>query len=845
MKRERKCYEMILLFSILQNKKIKKSVMKHLITILLFTLTFNVYSQEENLLYSTFIGGSNVDVMECIATDQYGNIYIYGHTNSSDFPITDSAYQKSYNGGGNDLILMKYTSEMKLVWSTFIGGNDTEYPKNIKCNKDYLWIVADTRSYNFPVTNDAFQKNLKSDYDGAFMKFSLDGELLYSSFIGSSSYDVADDIVIDEEENIWFTGRTYNDDFPVTKDAEQYYSLDGVNSYIAKFDKNGKIIYSSFLAGNGDDFAMDIAFNKKSNLIAITGYTTSDDFPIKGKAISSNKLGDGFDTFVTYFDMSGKKVWSSYFGGTGSDFGEHITEDIEGGFVFRSFTNSPEIMTPFNKNQKINPGDYSSYIANINEKGEMLWGTFYGGSQTDSESGINNKGGGLSINKTGDIVISGYTRSKDIPISNIAFQSKLKGSVDATIAVFKDNGSIRYSSYLGGSDTDTGRDILFTEDKLIVVGFTLSSDFPTTDDAQFPTYIGEVDGFISVFGISESCNAEFNSEVGFSNLKLHTNKPVFEEDLFRLTDLYEFDLGYMFYNEKVNLAGGFQSEFSFLFSAGTERALERSFAPTGLLADSSLPGADGIAFIIAGGLPTEFSGDGGGIGYNGINNAIAIEIDLWGNDEYNDPNGNHLAVQIPDKKGVLKTKHTDQTTVYMNKDILTILSDSTQNYTCRVEYQNHNLKIYLNESDKPTKLIVQLADFPLEEYITLDKGSNGYVGLTSSTGIAAEYHDITHWDLCTLREPQVINSVLSEKSNDIAVYPNPLEDILSIDLPVATSEELKIVITDYLGREVYSRNTYATSSKIELNLSTLLSGVYNISVIEGKNNIYTSKVVKR
>lgn len=734
---------------------------------------------------------------------------------------------------------------MQLVWSTFIGGDDVEYPKNLKCNKDYLWIAADTRSRNFPITNDAFQKTLSSDYDGAIMKFSLDGELLYSSFIGSSGYDVVDDIVIDSEENIWFTGRAYGSDFPVTKDAEQNTSLNGVDSYITKFDKNGKIIYSSFLGGNGDDFAMDIALNMKSNLIAITGYTTSDDFPIIGKALFPKKLGSGYDTFVTFFDMSGKKVWSSYFGGTDNDFGEHITENNDGGFFFRSFTNSKEILTPFNTSYKVNPGDYSSYLANINEKGEMLWGSFFGGNQKDSESNINNKGGGLSLNKNGDVIISGYTRSNDIPISKNAYQSTLIGAMDAYIAIFNDNGDLKYSSYLGGKDSEEGRDILFTDDKIIVAGWTQSSDFPTTTDALYTKPLGGRDGFISVFGIGEYCKEEFNSNAGFSNLKLQTNKPVFEEDVFRLTGLYEFDLGYMFYEEKVNLAAGFESEFSFLLSGGIQNAIKRSIIPNGILKDSSLAGADGLAFIIAGEMPTEFTGDGGGIGYYGFNNAIAIEIDLWGNDELNDPNGNHLAIQIPDSKGVLTSRHTSRTTVYMNEDILTILADSTQDYTCRVVYRDNNLKIYLNQSDKPSELLVELTDFPLGEYIVLDKGSNGYVGLTSATGQSAEYHDITHWDLCTQQEPQVINSVLSEKANDISVYPNPLENILSIKLPVTTSEELSIIITDYLGREVYRRNAYASSSSIELNLSDLLSGVYNLSVIESKSNIYTTKIVKR
>jgi len=72
-----------------------------------------------------------------------------------------------------------------------------------------------------------------------------------------------------------------------------------------------------------------------------------------------------------------------------------------------------------------------------------------------------------------------------------------------------------------------------------------------------------------------------------------------------------------------------------------------------------------------------------------------------------------------------------------------------------------------------------------------------------------------------------------------------MDDILSIDLPAITTEELTIVVTDYLGRKVYSRITNALTNKLELNLSSLLSGVYNMSIIEGTNNIYTTKIVKR
>ncbi len=817
--------------------------------ILLFTiLTFTAsYSDEFDLIKSSYLGGNEHDEITNVQSDKNGNIYVIGFTKSYNYPTTNGAYQKS-NGGDFDIFLTKYDDNMAVIWSTYIGGNGREIIQNMAISDDAIWLVGETLSANYPVTNNAISKShFGGSGDIIITKLSLDGELLYSSFFGGEGYDYAAAVAIDSDKNVWITGRTNSSNFKTTSNALKS-QLDGAyDSYILKISDEGKLLYCSLIGGENSDYGLSISYSKIDNQVAISGFTDSSILPQKGTPLQSAKIGsqNQYDNYFMIFNSDCSLNWSSYYGGNGQDYPLKINYDSKGNLIAHIYTSSVDLKTDKNSFFQYNAGRIDNYLMKISRDKKIIWSSYFGGTSIDGEDNIFHKFGDMKVDKFDNIYVTAFTTSTNFPTTNNAKYNKLNGTEDCFLAKWSQEGELLYSSYLGGSKIDQGRSICVLTDKIIVTGWTQSPDFPTTVDAPYRLPLGGRDGFISVFGIGAYCKEEFNSDAGFSNIKLNTNKPIFEEDIFRLTDLFEYELGYMFYSEKVNIASGFESEFSFLISGGTKDAIKRSFAPTDIMSDNSLPGADGLAFIIAGEMPTDFIGDGGGIGYHGIKNAIAIEIDLWENSVMNDPNGNHLAILKPDNKGVLIARHSSSTTVYMNKDILTILSDSTQEYTCRVEYFDHNLKIYLNQSDKTPELLVELTDFPLDEYISLDNGSNGYVGLTSSTGTSAEYHDITHWDLCTRIEPEVINSVLSEKSKSISVYPNPLENVLSIDLPVATSKELSVIITDYLGREVYRRNTFASMGSIELNLSALLSGVYNLSVIEGQSNIYTTKIVKR
>jgi hypothetical protein len=819
-------------------------------TILLFLLiTISLSAQDYKLEWSSYIGGEGKEFIEAVVNDEYGNIYIFGYTNSYDFPTTDDAFQKTL-GGASDLFLMKFTKDMKLVWSTLIGGYEAEFPKYAKCGKDCIWLVGESRSGNFPVTPNAYQSYLIDDNDGAILKFSLDGKLLYSSYIGSNGYDVVDDIAIDNEENIWLTGRVLGSDFKTTKDAEQKTNLSGADSYIAKFDKDGQILYCSYLGGNRDDYAMDIAYNKNSNIIAITGYTDSYDFPIRGNAIFPSKIAgnSAFDSFVCYFNMKGELIYSTFFGGAGTDYAEHITEDNQGGFYFRSFTSSRTILTNYNTFQKENPGIFSSYIARINENGEMVWGSFYGGSGTDAMDNINNKGGGLSVDMEGNVVISGFTNSDDLPVTHDAFQTSKKSREDAYVCKFNKNGKLQYSSFFGGSGSDDGRDILISGNKIYVAGWTGSKDFPVMGEVLSDSISGFQDAFLSVFEAEVlECRPVINSDEGFTTLPLKINKNITDNSYVHLNDFEPFDKGYMFCTKEVDASYGFESNFSFTVSHGVVKIENPRLTGDGGFLEGSLPGADGIAFVIAGELPNSGSESGGGIGYAGIPNAIAIEIDLYQNDGNNDPNGNHLAIQIPDLSGKLSPVHNLRNTLLMKENILEISSDSSAVYYCKVRYVHNSLQVFLDTNESFGAPVAVINNLKLSDFISMQNNAVSFLGLTASTGQSVELHTITHWDICSYLDPFLsVEDGYSGDSGHLLVYPNPTEDFINISLPKGKIyRELRVVLTDLLGKRLMDEEYSSISQLIQLPVYDLAKGLYNCQVLLDGREVYRAQFIKK
>jgi hypothetical protein len=162
------------------------------------------------LIYSTYLGGSNAEYSHGIAVDSSGDIYLAGETYSSDFPLVN-AYQ-SQNRSGSGFLSKLSADGSTLIYSTFLGGSVEGSVNGIVVDSSGEAIVAGrTYSVDFPVVN-AFQGSHAADggHEDAFLtKFSADGSsLIFSTYLGGNSEDIGTDVNVDLSGNIYVVGTT-------------------------------------------------------------------------------------------------------------------------------------------------------------------------------------------------------------------------------------------------------------------------------------------------------------------------------------------------------------------------------------------------------------------------------------------------------------------------------------------------------------------------------------------------------------------------------------------------------------------------------------------------------------
>ncbi len=310
----------------------------------------------------------------------------------------------------------------------------------------------------------------------------------------------------------------------------------------------------------------------------------------------------------------------------------------------------------------------------------------------------------------------------------------------------------------------------------------------------------------------------------------------------RLTSTKYNRVGAFWVKNKLPLNDGFKLKVKFKFSEGFN----------GEPGDNSYPGADGIAIVFQNSDINQIGAFGGGIGYEGINNALALELDTYSNDsnqitDYHDPNGNHFAIQTS-STGPLLADHGDNT-LFINKDISFNFSDGTD-YDLEIDYNNELKLLSAFLSTKSNRIqICKIPGFVLKDFISLDESNFGYLGITSATGNAYENHDILSMSFCSYSKLDFVSNVNIINSNsglnEVLVYPNPTDDVFNIKVNESNIKEFSLKIFNSLGIEVYrlqGNSIEAGKNIITWDALNNKEGIYFYEIMLGQI-IYSGKLL--
>ncbi len=402
---------------------------------------FKMNPAGNTLVYSTFVGGNNVDYGNGIVVNSAGEAFVTGQTWSVNgtYPVTAGAYDVTPSGSIDGLAFKLNAVGNALLYSTFLGGNGLDYGYGIAVNPaDEVYITGSTwynAVANFPTTAGAFQATHGGSLDGFVCKLNSTGSsLIYSTLIGGTGADDSNEIDINSNGEAFITGYSASSNFPTTSgvfDTSYNGGGNGNDVIVVKLNASGSaLIYSTYVGGAmHTDQGYGISVNSSDEAF-VTGFTQSGDFPVTVGAYDTNLNG-----------------------GTG-------------GLAY-----------------------LDAFALKLNNTGStLIYSTYIGGA--DSEIGYD-----IDVNALNEAFIGGTTKSSDFPATSCAYDNSANGITDLFLCKLSSTGNLTYASYFGGVDEDyTGGQsqlgiVLYGTcgETAYMCGTSHSPNFPTTTGAYQTT----------------------------------------------------------------------------------------------------------------------------------------------------------------------------------------------------------------------------------------------------------------------------------------------------------------------------------------------------------------------
>ncbi|MBT29167.1 MAG: PKD domain-containing protein [Thalassobius sp.] len=414
-------------------------------------------------IYATYLGGEDTEVPQSLVVNSNNELVIFGTTSSPDFPVTNTAYDTTFDGG---------------VAGTVIGGVDFNNGSDIftaKLNPDGSELLGSTffGGYNTDGINELTRLDLSRNYGD----------------------ELRGDVITDDDGNIYIATSTHSSNIVITTGEALQGQQDGL---IAKFNSDlSALIWSRLLGGGGRDAVYNIKLNNADEIIVVGG-TTSQDFPTTDNVLYEEFQGGRTDGFLTIISNDGTQIIeSTYLGTDAYDQAYLLDLDVSGNITVFGQTSGDY---PVSVNTYSNEGS-GQFVHKIGSGLKTtIFSTVIGSGSGSPDicptallvnecSNIYLAGWGGNVNAVNGNYVGGYTYG--LPITEDAYQSTTDGSDFYLMVLSADADELLYATYFGGN-AGTGEHVdggTSRFDKKGVVYHSVCS----CGQSNYPTTVGAFD----------------------------------------------------------------------------------------------------------------------------------------------------------------------------------------------------------------------------------------------------------------------------------------------------------------------------------------------------------------
>jgi hypothetical protein len=436
---------------------------KILLSLAIISSTLFAMAQTEGykMDYSSYWGEmSNVNIRG-LGIDNSGNLFIGGRCKT----LNDDNWDKSYKNGISSLDVFVAKLDVQKGEEKYLrimGGSDEDHLKAMDVDAlGNVYLSGRSKSYDFPVTENAFHKKREGTYDVIAAKLDPEGKVVYSAIFGARPMDECRGVGCNSNGYAVYVGGTHGNEFPTTK---------------GKFRK----------------------------------YKGPEELD-PGLLVYKQSMYHSEDCFVTMVSPDGSKMeFSHLFGGNGFEKGWAADMDEDGNCYVAGYSTAKDLVVSKSAHSKLNKGVRDAFIAKFSPRGNLLASTYLGGSDDEGAYGV-------ACDANGRIWVAGKTTSWDFPVKN-PFYKKENNGQDVFIACFsKDLSKILYASYVGGTGYEEmpSDGLCITKDqRVVLVGKTDSRDFYTIGNGQDFSSGGEDTDVFCVVINAETFECELSTRIG-------------------------------------------------------------------------------------------------------------------------------------------------------------------------------------------------------------------------------------------------------------------------------------------------------------------------------------------